>query len=62
MHWDADAGIPVSVPANLSVAGYRQHLAQGLLGAHDIPKSECPDSTRLDFCRVEASLEVWVRI
>ncbi|KAI7835611.1 hypothetical protein COHA_010488, partial [Chlorella ohadii] len=51
------AGTPVTSPANNSVPGYRQHLGQGLLGAHDISKPECPDSTRLDFCRFEASLE-----
>ncbi|PRW33326.1 serine threonine- kinase receptor R831 [Chlorella sorokiniana] len=50
-------GIPVTSPANNSVPGYHQHLGQALLGAHDIPKSLCPDSTRLDFCRVEATLE-----
>lgn len=57
-----DTGIPVSSPANNSVPGYRQHLGQALLGAHDIPKSLCPDSTRLDFCRFEATLEVRCRM
>lgn len=53
------AGIPVTSPASNSVPGCRQHLGQALLGAHDIPRgAECPDSTRLDFCRFEASLEV----
>ncbi|KAL4458215.1 hypothetical protein ABPG75_013080 [Micractinium tetrahymenae] len=45
------AGIPVNTPANLSVPGYRQHLAQALFGAYDLPAELCPGSLRQELCR-----------
>ncbi|KAL4458216.1 hypothetical protein ABPG75_013081 [Micractinium tetrahymenae] len=45
------AGVPVVARANLGVPGFRQHLAQALLGAYDLPVALCPGSLRPDHCR-----------
>lgn len=58
---EPSAGVPVVARANLSVPGYRQHLAQSLLGAYNLPLAYCPGSLRSDHCRILGTPQVGIQ-
>lgn len=55
--WSSPAGVPIIVPTNDSIPGFRPYLGRSMVGQHQLA---CPGTIREGACRLLGTLEVSV--